>query len=132
MKKFVAFVLVLLMSLSLVACGGEVDSKDAVIDTLDDSTIEATTVDTSKEALIESFNYVSSRFDAVSAEINANIDAYDEEFIDGMIRIAGYMLDYKEILESDVELTEEEALELLGDLHLVDEWIGECQSEPQV
>lgn len=90
---------------------------------LENMTIEATTVDTSREALIESFNYVSSRFDAVSAEINADIEAYDEEFIDGMISIAEGLIAYKEVLESGVELTEEESLELLENLLLVDEWI---------
>ena len=97
-------------------------SKD-VYDNLENMTIEATTVDTSRESVIEAFNYVSTRFDAVSAEINANIEAYDEEFIDGMISIAEGMIGYREILESGVELTDEEALSILEDLVLVDDWI---------
>ena len=96
--------------------------KDVYND-LENMTIEATTVDTSKEAVIETFNYVSTRFDAVSAEINANIEAYDEEFVDGMISIAEGLIGYREVLESGVELTEEEALGILEDLALVDDWI---------
>jgi len=94
-----------------------------VYENLDTMTIEATTVDTSREAVVESFNYVSTRFDAISQEVNANIEAYDEEFVDGMVSIAEGLIAYKELLESGVELTEEESLAILEDLLLIDEWI---------
>ena len=94
-----------------------------VYENLDTMTIEATTVDTSREAVVESFNYVSTRFDAISQEVNANIEAYDEEFVDGMVSVAEGLIAYKELLESGVELTEEESLAILEDLLLIDEWI---------
>ena len=97
--------------------------SDDVAANLENMTIEATTVDTSKEAVIEAFNYVSTRFDAVSAIINEDIESYDEEFVDGMIEVAEGMIDFKEILESDAELTEEEGMTILETLLEIDEWI---------
>ena len=94
---------------------------------LDNMTIEATTVDTSREAVIEAFNYVSTRFDAVSTAVNENIEAYEQEFIDGMVSIAEGLISYKEILDSGAELTEEEGLEILENLTLIDEWIDSLE-----
>lgn len=101
--------------------------SEEVYGDLENMTIEATTVDTSKEAVIESFNYVSTRFDAVSAEINANIEAYDEEFIDGVIEMAEGLIDFKTVLESNEDLSEEDALLILEGLVMVDEWITEFE-----
>ena len=96
---------------------------DDVYANLDTLTIEATTVDTSREAVVEAFNYVSERFNAVSAVINEDIESYDEEFIDGMISIAEGLNMYQQALEIDAELSEETALEVLESLAMVDEWI---------
>lgn len=98
-----------------------------VYENLENMTVEATTVDTSKEAVIESFNYVVERFDAISIEVNKNIDAYEEEFIEGMTEIAEGILSYKEILESEAELSEEDAMSILEGLLLVDEWIDSLE-----
>ena len=90
---------------------------------LDTMTIEATTVDTSIEAVIEYFNYVSPRFNAISAVVNENIEAFPDEFIEGMIEVATGLNEYQEVLQSGVELTEDERMQILEDLLLVDEWV---------
>ena len=90
---------------------------------LENMTIEATTVDTSYEAVVEAFNYVSPRFDAVSAYVNQHIEDFDDEFIDGMIEIAEGMIGFKEVLESSSDLSEEDAMTILESLYVVDEWL---------
>ena len=95
---------------------------------LDTMTIEATTVDTSIEAVIAYFDYVAPRFNAISAIVNENIDAFSDEFIDGMIEVATGLNDYQQVLQSGVELTEEERMQILDDLYLVDEWVTEQEA----
>lgn len=90
---------------------------------LENMTIEATTVDTSYEAVVESFNYVSERFDAVTAYVNEHIDEFDETFIEGMVEIAEGMIGFKEVLESSSDLSEEDAMAILESLYMVDEWL---------
>lgn len=85
--------------------------------------LDSLRIDLSMEAIIEAFNYISPRFDAISAIVNENIEAFSEEFIDGMIEVAEGLIGYKEVLESGAELTEEERLQILQDLALVDEWV---------
>ena len=76
-----------------------------------------------KQDVIDYFNYVSPRFDAISTAVNENPEAFEQEFIDGMISIAEGMIAYRDTLSSDVELTEEETLDMLEQLQLVDEWV---------
>lgn len=97
-------------------------SEDVYAD-LENMTIEATTVDTSYEAVVESFNYVSERFDAVTAYVNEHIDEFDETFIEGMVEIAEGMIGFKEVLESSSDLSEEDAMAILESLYMVDEWL---------
>ena len=96
---------------------------DDVYANLDTLTIEATTVDTSREAVVEAFNYVSERFNAVSAVINEDIESYDDEFIEGMILVAEGLNEYQALLASDAELAEEDAMLILEDLLAIDEWV---------
>ena len=84
-------------------------------------TIEATAI--TKDDVIEYFNYVTPRFDAISIAVNENIDQYEEEFVDGMIEVATGMIGYKEVLESGEELDEETCIAILEELQMIDEWI---------
>lgn len=91
------------------------------------ASLDDMTVDTSREAIVDAFNYVSERFDAISIAVNENIEAYDDEFIAGMVSIAEGMIAYKEALDSGVELTEEDSLAMLEELAAVNEWIDSLE-----
>lgn len=104
MKKMCAFLMAMVMSLSLVACGG-VDIQPA----------------------IDAFNNASTAYDAVSNKVNAEINAYPEEFIDTMNELADSMLEYKAVLESGEELTEEQVNEMITVFAEVEKWATETE-----
>lgn len=104
MKKMCAFLMAMVMSLSLVACGG-VDIQPA----------------------IDAFNNASTAYDAVSNKVNAEIGAYPEEFIDTMNELADTMLEYKAVLESGEELTEEQVNEMITVFAEVEKWATETE-----
>jgi ABC-type glycerol-3-phosphate transport system substrate-binding protein len=110
MKKLIALMLALVMSLSLVACGGG-DDTGASTDT-NTPAVETTGADI--QPAIDAFNAASDAFDAVANEVNANIDIYSQELIDTMIAMSDSMTETKTLLESNPELTEEKVQELVA------------------
>lgn len=98
-KKLCAILLAMTMSLSLVACGG-VDTQPA----------------------IDAFNSASTAYDTVSNKINAEIEAYPDELITAMTDLANTMLEYKAVLESGEDLTEEQVTEMINVFTEVEKW----------
>lgn len=98
MKKIIAFLLVVVMTLSLVACGGP-----------------------DKQPTIDKFNETSTAFNAVSARINENIELFDQSTIDTMVDWANLLNEYSELLGSDQEIAQE-------DLDAITEWLGEVDA----
>lgn len=104
MKKLSAIIMAMVMSLSLVACGG-VDIQPA----------------------IDAFNNASTAYDAVSNKVNAEIEAYPEEFVTTMNELADTMLEYKAVLESGEELTEEQVNEMITVFAEVENWATDTE-----
>ena len=100
-----------------------VEEVDAIVTEREAAAVEAETAEDAldKDMVIEAFNYVSSMFDSISAVVNENPDDYDEDFIEGMISIANGLQGYKEVLESDVEPTQEELIILWNDMADIEE-----------
>lgn len=80
-----------------------------------------------KQAVIDVFNKTSTAFDNLSSQINANIDAYSQETIDVMTQMANSLIQCKEMLESDQQLSEEEADALISDLTNIEKWVAEAE-----
>ena len=106
MKKLIALALVLVLCVSLVACGGP-DKKPAV----------------------DAFNKASTAFNEVSAVINADIESYDEEFVDGMIEMANLLAEYKDLLESDKEISQESLDDMVEWFGTVEDWVADVKAE---
>ena len=106
MKKLFSTLIAMAMCVSLVACGGGVDKQPA----------------------IDAFNSTNPEFTALAGEINANIDAYDDEFVDIMIQMGELMGQYKTALEEQ-ELTEEQVAELTKQLGDIKNWVAETKAE---
>lgn len=104
MKKLSALVLVLIMVLSLAACGGP-----------------------DKQPAIDAFNKTATAFDEVVNAINADPESYDDELIEVMQDMSELLLQYKDILSGDQELTEEDLTAIIEWLGTVDEWIVEVK-----
>lgn len=107
MKKLLSMILAMVMCVSLVACGGGVDKQPA----------------------IDAFNSTNTEFAALAQEVNANVDAYSDEFVDLMIEMGESIASAKDLLESDQELTEENVAELVSSLNGVKEWVAEVNVE---
>lgn len=105
-KKICAVLMAMVMSLSLVACGG-VDIQPA----------------------IDAFNSASTAYDTVSNKINAEIEAYPEELITAMTDLANTMLEYKAVLESGEELTEEQVTEMITVFAEVEKWATDTDAK---
>ena len=101
MKKIIAFVLALVLSLSLVACGGA-----------------------DKQPAIDAFNKTSTAFNQVAAFINADIEAYDPEDVATLTELANVLKQHAELLSSNTELTEEKLDEMIAWYAEVDEWVA--------
>ena len=95
MKKLLALVMALALSLSLAACGGG-DSVDS-------------------EAIISAFNTASTALGEVSALAQENLDLLDQETVDALTQMAAAFGAYKEEIEAG-ELSQERASELLTEL----------------
>lgn len=106
MKKFVGFLMVMLLSVTLVACGG-VDKQPA----------------------IDAFNNATSVYDALVNEINADISAYPQELIDVMMEMSEALLENKSVLEGDQELTQEQIDSMIAAFGDVENWAKETSSE---
>ena len=106
MKKIVGILMVMLLSVTLVACGG-VDKQPA----------------------IDAFNNATSVYDALVNEINADISAYPQELIDVMMEMSEALLENKAILEGDQELTQEQIDSMIAAFGDVENWAKETSSE---
>lgn len=106
MKKLIALALALILCLSMVACGGP-----------------------DKQPAIDAFNKASTAFDAVAKTINENIDAYDEEVITTMTEMANVMLQHKQLLEGDDEISQEKLDEMIKWYGEVEAWVATVKAE---
>ena len=106
MKKITSLLLALIMCLSLVACGGP-----------------------DRQPAMDAFNKTSKAFNEIGAVINANPDAYDQESIDTMVEMADLLNQYKEILEGDNDLSEEDLNDMIEWFGTVDEWVADVKAE---
>lgn len=105
MKKLITLLMVLLMCMSFVACGGA-----------------------DKQPAIDAFNKTSEAFDEVADIINENPDAYDQEAIDTMNEMADVLTKHKELLESDTEIDEEQLDEMIEWYGTVEDWIADVKA----
>ena len=105
MKKIVGILMVMLLSVTLVACGG-VDKQPA----------------------IDAFNNATSVYDALVNEINADISAYPQELIDVMMEMSEALLENKSILEGDQELTQEQIDAMIAAFGDVEKWAKETSN----
>jgi hypothetical protein len=105
MKKILAFVLALVLSLSLVACGG-VDKQPA----------------------IDAFNKTSAAFNEVAAVINADIDAYNPEDVATLTELANVLKQHGELLSGNTEITEEQLDEMIAWYAEVDQWVASVKA----
>lgn len=110
----------------MVSAFGEVQKwAQETYDSLDE--IIAENVD-NKQAVIDVFNETSSAFDAMTAKINANPGAYDQQTIDLMTQMANALIQCKELLESDKQLTAEDAETLIKQLTDIKGWVAEADA----
>ena len=108
MKKIFAAVIAMALSLCLVACGSDAPDKQPAID---------------------AFNTANTAFTEVANKINANIDAVPEDLVDVMIDMSGLLSEYKEILESDDEIPQENLDEMIAWFDELNAWTAECSAE---
>lgn len=101
MKKVIAFALALVLSLSLVACGGA-----------------------DKQPAIDAFNKTSTAFNEVAAIINADIESWDAESVEVMKEMAEVLKQHGDLLSSDKEITEESLAEMIAWYGEVDQWVA--------
>lgn len=101
MKKIVAFVLALVLSLSLVACGGA-----------------------DKQPAIDAFNKTSTAFNEVAAIINADIESWDAESVEAMTEMANVLQQHGSLLSSNQEISEESLAEMIAWYGEVDQWVA--------
>ena len=101
MKKIVAFVLALVLSLSLVACGGA-----------------------DKQPAIDAFNKTSAAFNEVAAIINADIESWDAESVEVMKEMASVLQQHGALLSSNQEISEESLAEMIAWYAEVDQWVA--------
>ncbi|MBP1578410.1 MAG: hypothetical protein J6C75_08000 [Oscillospiraceae bacterium] len=110
----------------MVSAFGEVQKwAQETYDSLDE--IIAENVD-NKQAVIDVFNETSSAFDAMTAKINANPAAYDQQTIDLMTQMANALIECKNLLESDKQLTAEDAETLIKQLTDIKGWVAEAEA----
>ncbi len=106
MKRITSLLLALIMCLSLVACGAP-----------------------DRQPAMDAFNKTSAAFNEIGAVINADPGAYDQEVIDTMVEMANLLNQYKEILEGDNDLSEEDLDNMIAWFGTVDEWIADVNAE---
>ena len=94
MKKLIALVLALVLSLSLVACGGP-DSQPA----------------------IDAYNKLAENYNTFVEQENENLDSWAEEDIEYMNQIAEVINEYAEKLSGDTEFTQEEIDQMVEDFN---------------
>ena len=91
MKKLIAIILVLVMCLSLVACGGP-----------------------DRQPAIDAYNTLADNYNEFAAIANEDLSGWAEEDIDFFNDVADLLNEYAEQLDSDEELTQEELDEMVA------------------
>ena len=109
MKKLITLAMALLLCFALVSCGG-VDTQPA----------------------IDAFNAANTAFTALANDVNAEIDAYDEEFLELLYEMSDVLAQQKELLEGDTDLTEEQVTEMVSALKGIEDWCNETHSQLDV
>ena len=94
MKKLIALILVMVLGLSLIACGGP-----------------------DKQPAIDAYNKLAANYNAFVAQENANLDSWDAEDIEYMNEIAAVISEYSEKLSGDTEFTQEQIDEMVKDFN---------------
>ena len=105
MKKVFTVILALSMCLLLASCG------------------------VTKDSAIDAFNAANTAFTEVADIINADPENCDQEVIDAMVETADLLAEYKEMLESDRDFTQEEVEELIAWFEHVENWVGTVKAE---
>ena len=90
MKRVIALLLALVLSLSLVACGGP-DAQPA----------------------IDAYNKLAENYNTFVEQENENLDSWAEEDIEYMNQVADVITQYGKKLESDAEFAQEEIDEMV-------------------
>ena len=106
MKKILALMLVLVIGMSLVACGGP-----------------------DKGPAINKFNETSTAFNAVCERIEENIDMFDESNIATMEEMTALLNQYDELLGGNTEISQEQLDEIVQWLTQVEEWAASVDAE---
>lgn len=106
MKKIIALILVVVLGVSLVACGGP-----------------------DKQPAIDKFNETSTAFNEVAAKINANIEMFDEEVITTMTDMANLLNEYNELLSGDQEIAQEDLDAMIAWFDEAQDWIETVRAE---
>lgn len=81
-----------------------------------------------KQAAIDAFNATSTAFDALANKVNASPEAFSQEEIDLLNQMADTLIQCKELLESDQELTQEQIDALVTDLNNIEAWVAEAEA----
>lgn len=90
MKRVIALLLALVLSLSLVACGGP-----------------------DKQPAVDAYNKLAQNYNTFVEQENENLDSWAEEDIEYMNQVADVITQYGEKLESDTEFTQEQIDEMV-------------------
>ena len=90
MKRVIALLLALVLSLSLVACGGP-----------------------DKQPAVDAYNKLAQNYNTFVEQENENLDSWAEEDIEYMNQVADVNTQYGEKLESDTEFTQEQIDEMV-------------------
>ncbi len=107
MKKLIALLMVLAMSLSLVACAGGIDKQPA----------------------IDAYDKAYTAFNELVTVINESPDEYTDEVKGAMTGISNAFLQHKEILEGDQELTEEAMADMIAWYGEVEAWVASAKTD---
>lgn len=90
MKKIVAFLLVVVLSLSLIACGGP-----------------------DKQPAVDAYNKLAQNYNTFVEQENANLDSWADEDVEYMNQIADVITEYGNKLAGDTEFTQEQIDEMV-------------------
>ena len=91
MKRVIALLLALVLSLSLVACGGP-----------------------DKQPAVDAYNKLAQNYNTFVEQENENLDSWAEEDIEYMNEIATVITEYGTKLSGDTEFTQEQIDEMVG------------------
>lgn len=112
MKKaltgILAFTMIFTMMLGLVSCGGDSPKK--------------------KEAT-DAFNTTSTSFNEVANMINENTDAVSEDIITVFQDMSALLTQYKDLLEGDTELTDEQYDEMITWFGTAQDWFDQVKTQ---